>query len=115
MIFDLADLEIVQEQGNLEDLIVHEMAHVLGFGAGPLWDNNLQGRNSQQPRFTGSQANREYQRIFGFNAQDSVPVEATGGPGTAYAHWEMGSFPGELMIGSIILASVLSIVAVMEN
>ena len=41
MRFDTADLEVLEEKGLLEDVILHEMGHVLGFGT--LWSLSIGG------------------------------------------------------------------------
>jgi hypothetical protein len=101
MEFDSADLPQLEAQGTLDEIILHEMAHVLGFGT--LW-----GRNGFDllvglffPRFTGEQAAAAYRDLFGlgFFLGQTVPVEALGGPGTSRLHWRETVFTDELMTG----------------
>jgi hypothetical protein len=82
----------------LSDLLKHEMAHVLGFGT--IWQdlNLLTGTRGSDPRFTGAKASAEYRALFGVSDR-SVPVEATGGSGTALSHWRETTFGHELMTG----------------
>ncbi len=99
MEFDSADLANLQASGRLEDVILHEMGHVLGIGA--IWDffpDLLTGAGSADPRFTGAQATAEYNSIFDLN-DSSVPVANTGGPGTRDSHWRESVFDNELMTG----------------
>ncbi|MBN1512376.1 MAG: choice-of-anchor D domain-containing protein, partial [Phycisphaerae bacterium] len=98
MQYDSADLAAMESSGALLGVIVHEMAHVLGFGI--LWDNLnlLTGTNTSDPRFTGTRAVAEYNRIFGLSGS-SVPVEAGGGAGTRLSHWRESTFGTELMTG----------------
>ncbi|MBL4702292.1 MAG: hypothetical protein JKX85_13640, partial [Phycisphaeraceae bacterium] len=101
MQFDTADLASLEANGQLRDVIIHEMGHVLGFGT--LWD--LQGllndTDLQNPFFTGVQATAEYESLFGITDSSGVPVEQDGGQGTAYAHWDETTFDNELMTGFI--------------
>lgn len=101
MQFDSADLADMESSGDLYDVILHEMAHVLGFGT--IWTNlNLlvPASGGSDPRFIGAKARLEYNAIFGVN-QSGVPVEAGGGSGTADAHWRESIFTDELMTGFI--------------
>jgi hypothetical protein len=106
MEFDSADLSMLEQQGLLQATILHEMGHVLGFGT--LWGSLLTGAGSDNPRFTGTNAVREWQALGGTG---QVPVEncldATGtaiqgcGSGTRDAHWREATFGSELMTGYI--------------
>jgi hypothetical protein len=111
MFFDSEDLEFVESENLLDDLIVHEMGHVLGFGT--LWPSpflNLladpASSGGPDPHFTGAQA------ISAFNAAGGagytgakVPVEDEGGPGTADSHWRETVFDNELMTGFVNLGN----------
>ena len=101
MQFDTADLAALEASGQLQDAILHEMCHVLGFGT--IWSllNLLQNpaqSGGTNPRFTGAMATQEFNARFG-TADTSVPVEATGGPQTADSHWRESIFNNELMTG----------------
>ncbi len=103
MEFDTADLASMEASGDLLDVILHEMGHVLGCGT--IWSNlNLLLNPSQSggsdPRFTGALATQEYNTLFKVN-ETGVPVEADGGAGTADAHWRESVFTDELMTGYI--------------
>jgi Ca2+-binding RTX toxin-like protein len=103
MMFDTADLAALEASGQLQDTILHEMCHVLGFGT--IWSNlNLLQNPAQSggsdPRFTGAMATQEFNARFGTTGS-SVPVEATGGLGTADSHWRESVFDNELMTGFI--------------
>ena len=87
MRFDVADMADLAADGTLEDVILHEMVHVIGMGT--LWNaNNLYINNSGQ--YTGANGLAQYQIEFD-SAATSVPVELDGGAGTANGHWDEGS------------------------
>ncbi len=87
MNFDSADIVNLQNNGTLEDVILHEMGHVLGVGT--LWTaNNLYTNNTGQ--YTGANALAQYQVEFDPGAT-FVPVELDGGGGTANGHWDEGN------------------------
>ena len=85
MIFDSDDLDNMYSQGYLYPVIVHEMAHAIGFGT--LWDvNNLYPTSSGQ--YTGAAGLAAYRAEFvGQQNAAYVPVELGGGAGTAGGHW----------------------------
>jgi Ca2+-binding RTX toxin-like protein len=96
MSFDLADIDVLEQQEKLQNVVIHEMGHVIGIGT--IWDNKLEGNNTPNPKFTGTDAINQYQRIFR-STDNFVPVEADGGPGTAYGHWDEPTLDSELMSG----------------
>ncbi|MFT3878809.1 MAG: leishmanolysin-related zinc metalloendopeptidase [Gemmatales bacterium] len=100
MAYDTADIAAMEKDGTLKSVILHEMAHVLGLGT--IWTDKglLAGAGTTDPRFTGARATFEYNRIFS-RAENSVPVENVGGPGTVDAHWRETVFFNELMTGYI--------------
>src|SRR4029079_16595748 len=84
MSFDSADIASLEANGDLFNVVLHEMGHVLGIGT--LWGMKglLSGSGTTSPVFTGSQATAAYNAIFGTSAT-AVPVENSGGSGTAEA------------------------------
>lgn len=79
MTFDEDDL-LVLSSSELDSLILHEMAHALGFGT--LWGLNNVVSGSE---LTGLEATAAWQSEFG---QTGTPdIEMDGGPGTAGGHW----------------------------
>jgi hypothetical protein len=105
MEFDTADLAALEASGQLNQVILHEMGHVLGFGT--IWDfppinSFLVGNGTGDPWFNGASAQGAF---FGSLAAgrtfpgNTVPVEAGGGAGTAYSHWRESLFGNELMTG----------------
>jgi hypothetical protein len=97
MSFDSADIDNLESNGQLFDVIVHEMAHVLGFGT--LWEaNGLYVESTGQ--YTGESALAAYQASSDPTAT-YVPIELEGGNGTADGHWDEEWLLGgsELMTG----------------
>ena len=102
MFFDVADLAFLDDIGLFEEVIVHEMGHVLGVGT--LWDipglRDLRRGEQTNPYFVGKQAN-----VF-WNAEGGtyeLPVENMGGRGTALSHWRESVLRNELMTGYLNL------------
>lgn len=103
MRFDIVDIGGLETAGTLRDVILHEMAHVLGLGT--LWQTKglLTGAGGSDPFFTGAQARVTFDEIGGasYVGGGKVPVENTGGPGTRDGHWRESVFGNELMTGFI--------------
>lgn len=103
MFFDEEDLETLTGAGSLQDVITHEMMHVLGFGT--IWQDKklLTGAGTADPRFTGAQARAGCVAVGGtVSCASSVPVEGTPAPaGTRDGHWRESVFNTEIMTGSI--------------
>ena len=91
----------------LNDVVLHELAHVLGYGtiwgAPPIGVGVLQNPApaSSNPVFTGSAAVSKYIAAGGPPSATSVPVEACGSDGTVNGHWRETVFGAELMTGYI--------------
>jgi hypothetical protein len=102
MAFDTADLKQMERDRTLNDVIAHEMGHVLGIGT--IWGHKklLRRAGTDNPTFAGKAAMREYRTLRGGGRTTrQVPVENTGGPGTADSHWRETVFRNELMSGFI--------------
>jgi leishmanolysin len=105
MRFDIADVPTLELNGQFQEVVLHEMGHVLGYGT--IWDpgflNLLSGGGGTDPHFIGPQATAAFNRIggAGYSAGAKVPVENTGGLGTRDAHWRESVFTNELMTGYI--------------
>jgi Leishmanolysin len=101
MSFDTADLAKMGRDGTLNDVITHEMGHVLGVGT--LWEAKglLRRPGTSNPSFAGARAMEEYRILRSAPRRRRVPVENTGGPGTADGHWRETVFRNELMSGFI--------------
>jgi hypothetical protein len=84
MEFDTEDVVSLEESGLLYDVVLHEMAHVLGLGT--LWfvvGAYVKGSGE----YTGASGLAAYQAECDADAS-YVPVEQDGGAGTADAHWD---------------------------
>ncbi|MDQ3138729.1 MAG: Ig-like domain-containing protein [Gemmatimonadota bacterium] len=108
MQFDTDDLEQLETGGFLGDVILHEMGHVLGIGTlwdlqGLLADASLPPGSGTDPHFTGAGAIAAFDDAGGvaYVAGAKVPVEGTGGEGTADSHWRESVLDNELMTGFI--------------
>jgi len=100
MTFDTADLANMEANGTLDDVITHEMGHVIGIGT--IWDLKklLQNAGTSNPTFVGTNAQREFGALRGAEPQP-VPVESHGGLGTRDSHWSDSLFGNELMTGFV--------------
>ncbi len=98
---DVDDLEVLEQFGTLDDVVLHEMGHVLGIGT--LWNFErtlLVGKGGDDPYFSGIQARNAFAAVAGlFYTGIAVPVENTGTAGTRDAHWRRSVFANELMQG----------------
>ncbi len=101
MEFDQADMPNLLNSGTIDDVVLHEMGHVLGIGT--LWEFRrtlLAGAGTADPFFTGVGARAEFPGIGGgIFSGNPVPVENSGGAGTRDSHWRNAVFGRELMQG----------------
>ena len=104
MIFDTADLEGQERVGNMEQLVLHEMGHVLGIGI--IWEdlellrNPASEEEAPDTYFTGPLAIEAFDDAGGTGYGGAkVPVENTGGAGTRNSHWRETVMQTELMTG----------------
>lgn len=98
MEFDDADTAALEAGDRFTDVVLHEMAHVLGFGT--LWSRRglIEGSGSNDPRFSGPAASREFATL-GPDGGRGVPIANTGGAGTREGHWRELVFGDELLTG----------------
>ena len=101
MRFDTADLPSLEAAGQLEEVILHEMGHVMGIGS--LWGTfGLRvGTGGPDPHFVGTRTLGAFENLGGFSytGGSKVPVANTGGSGTRDSHWRESVFDDELMTG----------------
>lgn len=103
---DADDVAVMESQGKLENVVLHEIGHILGIGT--LWSqkNLLLGRGTDSSHFLGSVARSEFPTIGSNFAGTPVPAEncvgITGcGVGTQDSHWRKSVFGNELMQGYV--------------
>jgi hypothetical protein len=103
---DTDDLDQLESAGLLHSVVLHEMGHVLGYGT--LWPDlhlllgpALQG--GSDPHFSGARARIAFDANggLGYSGGLKIPVENTGGAGTADSHWRESVFGNELMTGFV--------------
>ena len=101
MRFDTADVAGLLAAGKFDDVVRHEMGHVLGFGT--VWESLgvLSGGGGTDPHFVGAQATAAFDHNGGqpYSAGAKVPVENCCGSGTRDSHWRETVFATELMTG----------------
>jgi hypothetical protein len=101
MQFDSSDVPAREANGDFPAIVLHEMMHVLGFGG--LWPKAgyLAGETTTTPYFTGPGAISAFDTFNGGLTYpgSKVPVEGTGGAGTAYSHWRESDLDDEIMTG----------------
>jgi hypothetical protein len=112
MQFDSADMRTMATTGRLQNVIAHEMGHVLGIGT--TWSsffNNgspLAVQGGSDPRYSGpsgvlASAGMGFTGLsvndLGSVLLERVPLENTGGAGTVGSHWRRSVFGNELMNG----------------
>jgi hypothetical protein len=95
MEFDTADLDALWTSGRLDDVILHEMGHVLGLGTNWVFTGVVVDLLTD-PAYTGAAGVAAYQSLGG---DRFVPLEKGGGTGTAIGHWRETTFDDELMTG----------------
>jgi len=109
MFFDIEDLdemEDVQDGEHLDGTILHEMAHVMGFGI--VWDtlgllvdpvDPEDPTGDEDTHFIGEEALAAFDSIGGDEYEDGepVPVQNLGGRGVVNGHWRESVFDTELM------------------
>ena len=106
MEFDVADLERLERRGTLEDVVLHEMGHVLGIGT--IWSrlgllrDPASETEAPDTHFTGPLAIEAFDEAGGTGYRGAkVPVENRGGPGRRNAHWRETVLRTELMTPSV--------------
>lgn len=127
MNFDDTDIGRLYNNGTLYAVILHEMAHAIGYGT--LWDTSGLGISSLAQNvvqeftsgststihYVGQYALDIYQEIWDSSA-NYVPLETSGGAGTAGSHWDenwMGaSGTNALMTGYLSASPILTDVTI---
>jgi hypothetical protein len=97
MQFDVADAAAYLSKGLWDDIVMHELMHVEGFGS--LWNYGNHALVSGAG-YIGPSALAAYQAAVDPTAT-FIPVEQDGGSGTAGSHWDEQALGNELMTGYI--------------
>jgi hypothetical protein len=104
MRFDVADVARMINEKRFINLVMHEMGHALGIGTlwpsykllqNARWSGNTENKKNM-PKYSGSKANSAW-KAYGGKGQ--LPIEETGGRGTADGHWKDSVLKDELMTG----------------
>jgi hypothetical protein len=132
MRFDSSDLPGLEASGQFNDVILHEMGHVLGIGirvtisgSPALWaphlvDPSPVGAPTTAPSldtyFSGSAAIAAFDQMMPGYAGAKVPVANVGGGGSINSHWRESVLGSELMTPNLNSAvpNPLSILTVMS-
>ncbi|MBL0938842.1 MAG: hypothetical protein IBJ03_08100 [Gemmatimonadaceae bacterium] len=103
MEFDIADMQLLLDRGQLQDVILHEMGHV--FGIGTLWNfqrSLLIGAQTDTSHFVGTSARQQFNALNTVSySGPGVPVANVGGAGSRDSHWRESVFGRELMTPSL--------------
>lgn len=92
MFFDIDDFASLEADGILQDVIIHEMGHALGFGS--LWVDNQLIRELEgvgETQYIGQYGVAGFGRETGNPRVEFVPIQQPSefvGAGTALAHWD---------------------------
>ena len=97
MQFDTADLTDLEMSGGLDDVILHEMGHVVGIGG--LWREFNLVRNffTANPTYIGPSGMREFATLIGSDTPVPVPVATSGRAGSHGVHFRESVFGNALM------------------
>jgi hypothetical protein len=101
MEFDKYDVDLLVARGQFEKVVLHEIGHVLGIGT--IWNFRRTLLNTSimnDPYYVGNGARAQFAAINTVTySGNPVPVENTGGTGTANSHWRTSVMQRELMQG----------------
>ena len=100
MEFDVDDIAAMSTAGTLQDVITHEMLHVLGIGTAWISKGLLTGARTSASTYLGAQGKQGCLDTGGAAMCGAgVPVENNGVIGTTDSHWRERTFQNELMTG----------------
>ncbi len=103
MEFDTADATNYFAQGLWDDIVMHELMHVVGFGT--LWEYGSRDL-VDGTLYVGPAGTSAY--------GGDIPIEQDGGSGTAGGHWDEDTLDNELMTGYIDASNYLAEYSVMS-
>jgi len=98
---DTADLASLDRNGTLDDVMTHELGHVLGLQSFNWARRGLVvNQGGLDPYFQGAAGRDGFAAIGGGTYTGlPVPLENTGGQGTRDSHWRLNVLRRELMVG----------------
>jgi Leishmanolysin len=96
MQFDSADAQNFYNLHQWQDIVTHELTHVLGFGS--LWNYGSHAGLVNGDQYLGPAGVAAYDAEL-LTPATYIPVETDGGSGTAGAHWDEQTLGSELMTG----------------
>ena len=97
MTFDSYDMQKMIDEGSLQSTVDHEIGHIIGIGT--LWDNAGLIAPDNAANYIGEKALEVYWELMDDLSLPFVPLEDSGGPGTAGGHWDEEIFNLEFMTG----------------
>ena len=116
MIFDTADAQRYLGMGLFDEIVTHEMLHCVGYGT--LWtakglvtgtnfigQKTVEAFNALVDEYAASHEGSLTLPNGAVLFKDLVPLETTGGAGTAGSHWSEKVFNTEMMTGYLDLAA----------
>jgi hypothetical protein len=102
MRFDIADVAELEVSDRFDQVVLHEVGHILGIGT--LWESHelLVDAGAADPYYIGVSGRSAFESAGGAEYRGTpVPVENTGGSGTRDGHWRESVLNVEIMTGFV--------------
>ena len=102
MRLDVADVAELEASDRFDQVVLHEVGHILGIGT--LWETHelLVDAGAADPYYIGVSGRAAFESAGGASyAGTPVPVENTGGSGTRDGHWRESVLNAEVMTGFV--------------
>ncbi len=98
MEFDEADLPSLETSGLIDNVVLHEMGHIIGIGSLWAFRGFVGGGGSADPIFTGGGARQQFTIANALTYTGPiVPIHNEGPAGRREVHWRFPLFGNELM------------------
>ena len=98
ILVDLEDVASMRENGTLQQVMLHEMGHALGFNPKTYLPKQLGRGDPRDPVFIGNAAKSEFATHVAWYGGEPVPLEKALGIGPQDPHWRYSVFGDELMV-----------------